>query len=109
MSADRNEASPEKHKALDLAVTQIERQFGKGSIMKLGDRDGMDIPVISSSSLSIDYALGVGGVREIRPADGTSSAAPKNTKNGSKLAQICAYWDTICVTVVTLLMSMTRP
>ena len=52
----------EKNKAMDLAVTQIERQFGKGSIMKLGSRGMLDIPVISTTSLSVDYALGVGGV-----------------------------------------------
>jgi len=52
----------DKHKAMDLAVSQIERQFGKGSIMKLGDRQTLDVPVISTTSLSVDYALGVGGV-----------------------------------------------
>ena len=52
----------EKQKAVDLAVSQIERQFGKGSIMKLGDRDHLDVPVISTTSLSLDYALGVGGI-----------------------------------------------
>jgi recombination protein RecA len=52
----------DKNKAMDLAVSQIERQFGKGSIMKLGDRTHVDIPVIPTSSLSVDYALGVGGV-----------------------------------------------
>jgi recombination protein RecA len=52
----------DKVKAVDLAVSQIERQFGKGSIMKLGARDKIDVPVISSTSLSVDYALGVGGV-----------------------------------------------
>jgi recombination protein RecA len=52
----------EKNKAVDLAVSQIERQFGKGSIMKLGDRTKVDVPVIPTSSLSIDYALGVGGI-----------------------------------------------
>jgi len=52
----------DKNKAVDLAVSQIERQFGKGSIMKLGDGTKFDIPVIPTSSLSVDYALGVGGV-----------------------------------------------
>jgi recombination protein RecA len=52
----------EKTKAMDLAVSQIERQFGKGSIMKLGDRDHQDVPVIPTTSLSVDYALGVGGI-----------------------------------------------
>jgi recombination protein RecA len=54
--------SKERAKAVDLAVSQIERQFGKGSIMKLGDRQKMDVPVISTTSLSVDYALGVGGI-----------------------------------------------
>lgn len=54
--------SKEKAKAVDLAISQIERQFGKGSIMKLGDREHVEVPVISTTSLSVDYALGVGGV-----------------------------------------------
>jgi len=52
----------ERQKAVDLAVSQIERQFGKGSIMKLGDRDHLDVPVIPTTSLSVDYATGIGGV-----------------------------------------------
>jgi recombination protein RecA len=52
----------ERTKAVDLAVSQIERQFGKGSIMKLGDRQVVDVPVIPTTSLSVDYALGVGGI-----------------------------------------------
>ena len=64
MENDRKETkeSKEKTKAVDLAMSQIERQFGKGSIMKLGSRSIVDIPVISTTSLSVDYALGVGGV-----------------------------------------------
>jgi recombination protein RecA len=54
--------SKERSKAVDVAISQIERQFGKGAIMKLGDQRGIDVPVISTSSLSVDYALGVGGV-----------------------------------------------
>ncbi len=52
----------EKLKALNLAMTQIERQFGKGSIMKLGDRSKIKVDVIPTGSISLDYALGVGGV-----------------------------------------------
>jgi recombination protein RecA len=51
-----------KGKALDMAVTQIERLFGKGSIMKLGERVGEDIPVISTGSIALDVALGIGGL-----------------------------------------------
>ena len=52
-----------REKALDLAVSQIERQFGKGAIMKLGEAGvPKDLPVISSGSLGLDIALGIGGV-----------------------------------------------
>ncbi|MCD6153239.1 MAG: recombinase RecA [Syntrophobacterales bacterium] len=52
----------DKEKAVDLAITQIERQFGKGSIMKLGGGFIADVPSISTGVLSLDIALGVGGV-----------------------------------------------
>jgi recombination protein RecA len=52
----------DRSKAADLAISQIERQFGKGSIMKLGERFKIDVPTISTTSLSVDFALGVGGV-----------------------------------------------
>jgi len=53
----------EKIKVLDLAISQIDRQFGKGSIMRLGDnKDKVDVPAISTGALSLDMALGVGGV-----------------------------------------------
>ncbi|RZF77192.1 recombinase RecA [Pseudoalteromonas sp. CO325X] len=51
-----------KSKALSAAVSQIERQFGKGSIMKLGDSQALDIEAISTGSLGIDIALGIGGL-----------------------------------------------
>jgi len=52
-----------REKALDLAVSQIERQFGKGAIMKLGEGGLVkDVPVISTGSLGLDIALGIGGV-----------------------------------------------
>ena len=52
-----------REKAIDLAVSQIERQFGKGAIMKLGEGGVIkDIPVISTGSLGLDIALGIGGV-----------------------------------------------
>jgi len=56
-------ATSKKEKALDLAITQIDRQFGKGSIMRLGsDRPNIGENVISTGCLSLDVALGVGGV-----------------------------------------------
>src|SRR5437868_15267885 len=53
----------ERAKAVDLAVGQIEKQFGKGSIMRLGQKGAIQpIDFISTGAISIDYALGVGGV-----------------------------------------------
>ncbi len=51
----------DKNKAVQTAMGQIERQFGKGSIMKLGAREVQEVPVISTGSLALDKALGVGG------------------------------------------------
>jgi recombination protein RecA len=52
----------DKEKALSAALSQIERQFGKGSIMKLGDNNTMDVETISTGSVSLDIALGAGGL-----------------------------------------------
>ena len=54
--------SAEKKKAIDLAMAQIEKQFGKGSVMKLGDNKKMNLEVISTGSIELDIALGIGGV-----------------------------------------------
>jgi recombination protein RecA len=54
--------SADREKAVDLAIGQIERQFGKGSIMKLGSQVVADVPVIPTGSLALDHALGVGGI-----------------------------------------------
>ena len=54
--------SADKAKAVEMAMGQIERQFGKGSIMKLGNADIPEVPVIPTGSLALDSALGVGGI-----------------------------------------------
>ena len=54
----------EKKKALDTAIAYIEKQFGKGAIMKLGEAKAMDIEAIPTGSMTLDMALGIGGVRE---------------------------------------------
>jgi recombination protein RecA len=54
--------STEKKKAIEAAMAQIGRQFGKGSIMKLGSQAVFDVPVISTGSLALDKALGIGGL-----------------------------------------------
>ena len=55
-------STPDKLKALDIALSQIEKQFGKGAVMKLGSSSRLPIEVISTGSLALDKALGVGGV-----------------------------------------------
>ena len=57
-----NSTREEKMRALELAITQIDRQFGKGAIMRMGDRNIEDVPAISTGALALDLALGVGGV-----------------------------------------------
>jgi recombination protein RecA len=58
MADERNE----RNRAIDLAIANIEKQFGKGSIMRLGEKKVVDIPAISTSCLSLDAATGIGGV-----------------------------------------------
>ena len=52
----------EKNKALEAAISQITDSFGKGSVMKLGQQTAMDVESISTGSLSLDLALGIGGL-----------------------------------------------
>jgi len=52
----------ERDRAIEQAISQIEKQFGRGSIMKMGDEKLIDIPSISTGSLALDLALGIGGV-----------------------------------------------
>ena len=52
----------DKQKALDMALAQIEKQFGRGSIMRLGERPRFDASVIPTGAISLDMALGVGGI-----------------------------------------------
>src|SRR5436190_22678563 len=69
MASDKNKdkvAVPtidnDKKKALDLAISQIEKAFGKNTIMKLGDKANMRVEVVPTGALSLDMALGVGGI-----------------------------------------------
>ncbi|HLC38856.1 MAG TPA: recombinase RecA [Patescibacteria group bacterium] len=61
-TSSSRQVSEQKQKAVDLALEQIERQFGKGAIMKFAERGHVPVEVISTGSLSLDMALGVGGV-----------------------------------------------
>src|SRR5687767_4184891 len=59
MSEDR---IADRSRAIEAALLNIEKRFGKGSIMRLGERDVSDVPAISTTSLSLDAAIGIGGV-----------------------------------------------
>jgi len=61
-----------RKKALNSALSQIERQFGKGAVMKMGDQPREAMPAVSTGSLGLDVALGIGGLplgrgRDLRP------------------------------------------
>ena len=65
----------DKRKALETALTQIKKQFGEGAVMRLGQNNGMHVDAISTGSLSLDLALGIGGhlgapLRRRRPENG---------------------------------------
>ena len=68
MSDDKKKKAPtvsssnDRQKALDTALAQIEKQYGKGAIMKLGQNVTMNVESISTGSLSLDIALGIGGL-----------------------------------------------
>ena len=59
--AEKKDVDTKKEQALNDAIKQIEKQFGKGSVMKLGDRAAVDVAVIPTGSLTLDMALGIGG------------------------------------------------
>ncbi len=92
--------SDNKDKALAAALGQIERQFGKGSIMKMGDHEQQAIPAISTGSLSLDIALGIGGLPKGRIVEiyGPESSG-KTTMTLSVIAEAqkqggtCAFVD----------------
>lgn len=92
--------SPDKEKALETAMSQVERQFGKGSIMKLGSRPVIDVPVISTSSLALDKALGIGGLPRGRvieiygpEASGKTTLALHAVAEAQKKDGIAAFID----------------
>lgn len=62
MAAKDKEQGDDKQRALTMALSQIEKQFGKGSVMKMGDQPAAKIPTVSTGSLGLDVALGVGGL-----------------------------------------------
>ncbi|HHP50705.1 MAG TPA: recombinase RecA [Moorella mulderi] len=90
----------EKEKALEHALSQIERQFGKGSIMKLGDRARLSVEVIPTGALPLDLALGVGGLPRGRiveifgpEASGKTTVALHCIAEAQKAGGIAAFID----------------
>ncbi len=93
-------ANPDKSKALDLALAQIDKQFGKGSVMRLGERPAMQMQVIPTGSIALDVALGVGGLPRGRiveiygpEASGKTSLALHAIANAQRAGGICAIID----------------
>jgi recombination protein RecA len=90
----------DKSKALDAALSQIERHFGKGSIMRLGKRDKVDIDTIPSGSLGLDIALGIGGLPRGRVVEiygpessGKTTLALHAIAEAQKRGGTCAFVD----------------
>jgi len=90
----------ERDQALDVALGQIEKQFGKGSIMRMGERPDMEIDVVSTGALSLDIALGVGGLPRGRiveiygpEASGKTTLAMHVVAEAQRNGGICAYID----------------
>jgi len=90
-----------RERALELAVAQIEKQFGKGAIMKLGNGATIpDVPVISTGSLGLDLALGVGGLPRGRVVEiygpessGKTTLALQVVASAQKAGGVCAFVD----------------
>ncbi len=57
-----NQSSEERAKALETAISQIEKQFGKGAVMRLGQNQAMNVGCVPTGSLTLDLALGIGGL-----------------------------------------------
>ncbi len=90
----------DKEKAVESAIGQIERQFGKGSIMKLGSRPIIEVPTISTGSLALDRALGIGGIPRGRVTEifgpessGKTSLALHAVAEAQKRGGIAAFID----------------
>ena len=92
--------SKERNKALDAAISQIDENFGKGSVMKLGQKAAMNIEAISTGSLSLDLALGIGGLPKGRiveiygpESSGKTTLALQVVAEAQKTGGICAFVD----------------
>jgi recombination protein RecA len=92
--------SMDKKKAIETAVAQIERSFGKGSIMRFGDRQVVEVETISTGSLGLDIALGVGGLPRGRVVEvygpessGKTTLALQTVAEAQKSGGVCGFID----------------
>jgi recombination protein RecA len=93
-------AAPDREKALDLALAQIDKNFGKGSVMRLGDESRAPIEIIPTGSIALDVALGIGGLPRGRVVEiygpessGKTSLALHAVANAQKAGGIAAFID----------------
>ncbi len=93
-------AAPDREKALDLALAQIDKQFGKGSVMRLGERPVVPMAVIPTGSIALDVALGVGGLPRGRiievygpESSGKTTVALHAVANAQAAGGIAAFID----------------
>jgi recombination protein RecA len=93
-------AESEREKALDAALGQIEKQFGKGSVMRMGENLNMNIESVATGALSLDLALGIGGLPRGRiveiygpESSGKSTLAMHVVAEAQRNGGICAYID----------------
>ncbi|MEV6365390.1 recombinase RecA [Micromonospora musae] len=93
-------AAPDREKALDLALAQIDKQFGKGSVMRLGERPVVQTAVIPTGSIALDVALGVGGLPRGRvievygpESSGKTTVALHAVANAQRAGGIAAFID----------------
>jgi recombination protein RecA len=99
-NTDKGACSLDKERALDLALAQIERQFGKGSIMRLGESERPQVDVIPTGAITLDLAIGVGGVPRGRVIEifgpesgGKTTVALHIVAEAQRLGGIAAYID----------------
>jgi len=90
----------ERNRAIDMAIASIEKQFGKGSIMRLGEKKVIDVGAISTSCLSLDAAIGIGGVPRGRIVEiygpesgGKTTLALHIVSQAQKVGGVAAYID----------------
>ena len=93
-------AAPDKGKALDLALAQIDKQFGKGSVMRLGEESRPPVEVIPTGAIALDIALGIGGLPRGRiveiygpESSGKTTVALHAVANAQKAGGIAAFID----------------